>query len=630
MLLYPRYTTTTVKLLFLILIASQFYHCEDILTDPGKDPVDPEPINNPVPNGWLNHLIPVTLEFIDAATDQKITDVIRVKFIGAGEKVMLPDRTTVKSGKIDKGLLPLYVNAEELKLSGKNPYAFKVEAESDGYLSNFQTVVLDTIQPVSKMIYLVPKSSDIKTDRFGSQNYTNTFSGDLLKDPILYTTRFTHGEERFNSIDISLPAGIGFLDENGRRINTLDQEFNIETNLTLFSSSQPSSTRLFPGGCYVTDLIDETGKPLADINNPVFFRSLFGFSLKMNLVQGPNDRKISGFFVPSGVTPPIATIILDPRMINPQTGEEIQAGDRFKIWKLIDDPDRGATYQQEPEEAEIVAAESDPGVLTITVPGIYRPTRWEIGSVDASSCSPISVRVRSQFPVTKPYECELINPILTCDPATGRAVCEGYPYYADLVHFPPGPGVHTIRLVHTPENMDMAFSIFDEVAGARQAVASGIEVFQTCSDPQELNLLPDSELTCLKMQVNLNFTSPDTTIKVCDNALWFRDLGGPPDASWNFAGFFVNEEMQSLEIIPRISTVTGSTPGKELMIWYNTTQALEFNLPAIVMFDSVTEHSEGNNDYRKIIGANGCTTIIVDINAANVSVPREVVHRCYN
>lgn len=554
---------------------------------------------------------PISLEFVNAETGLKLPDSTRITITDPEGKILLPDRSRDTSLLVRGGILPLVFLPEGRDVSPDNPYRFKIEVEAADYVSTFQPIVFYTLAPLAKTIRVVPKGPSV-TNTFSFDRFSGHFFGDELDEDLIVTSKFVH-ENHINEVKIRAKKGLSLLDRSGDPITTNQDSLALESGLAFFSISQPATARLFPGSSLVTDLVDVNGETLATPDEPVFFMPVTWFTWDLEVGTGLSKTKVAGF------SPKDAEVLitLDEDVINPLTGEKLRAGDQLRLWKLIRTDNPGPKYEEVDSELEVFndGSTDRPSVTT----AINSPGTWAFGVVNENACdAPITVYVNNPHQEDIMLKCELTNPIIICnDLGVEEEVCAGFPYLSQEITFQPN-NLYRLPIYHVPAQTQMIFTVFKEDRGKSRIAADSIKIFRTCNLPDTLELIHDTSFVCLRMEVVLNFpgTSPR---RVCDNALWHKKLS---EVDWQFAGFFEDGEIQTMEIIPKIPSGQTIPPSDhELCIWYNTDTdtRIIFNLPSEVMYGDDGSHSIPNFNFDRVTQANGCIKITVTIlNGSNL------------
>ena len=577
--------------------------------------------------GWCNSgpgngpskkekIVPMSFELINGETLQTADTTINIIIVDTEQKVLLSDRSRDTALTIQNGILPLFFIPDGREVSAEKPYRFKIEVQAEGYFGTFQSVLIKrTDVPVMKIIKLIPKTPSTQSN-YGFVAKTSTFVGNDLSQKLELTADFIHSQDS-NRIGVTILEKTKFLDAEGVPIENQNDSVKLQSRLAFFSLSRYESVRLFPGGCLVTDLVDVNGLPLATPDSVMFIRPVTWFSLDMKI----GDKQVKKF---KPVAPDsqvaMAVIKLDDDVIDPRTREPIQEGAKLRLWKLIRTSNPGPKFEEAPEE--VIVGTDERGNAQVEV-DIDEATTWTLGVAEENACSAsITLDVVSPFEASRPFICELVNPIHTtpiCEQVPGDLPCPGYPYFSDVVNFPGGETT-TLTFEDVPQATPMAVAIFKEVDGGKHQIAAiPSNVFTTCEEsPENQELIDDNDFTCLKIRVQFIFEVDGESVpkQVCNHGLWHRVAGfiSPgEERDWLFAGFFEDEQMVTQEIIPQ---VPDNTVNREISIWYHPERdPIIIILPTdLVLHNGSDDPIEDGNVTYEIPPTVGADTTCIELN----------------
>jgi len=237
-----------------------------------------------------------------------------------------------KQFKLDGGLLNLGIHPEHEPTPG-NPIVFQVELSGSGYLTQVIPVTIvdqqfSSINAISVM--------DLDAAPAGVTVYTPTVAlvNNAIAKTLILTTPLSNASEQ--SVQITLPVGTQFLDENGNILTGTE----LTASIINADTDKEGALSIFPGGSLATSNIylAESSNAYSGVFNPAAFTNIEFF------VGGVPVRRFS--------QPIEIAQQLDPGFHNVNTDAPIALGDQLTIFSYFTHEARWDYEQEATVEAD--------------------------------------------------------------------------------------------------------------------------------------------------------------------------------------------------------------------------------------------------------------------------------------
>ncbi len=255
-----------------------------------------------------------TIQFVDANPDVSgVPDNIDVKIEGPGaDKLfsLLGEKAPKASGNF------LAVGVEKsLDISETNPLVFTVIASAPGYLEGIQKFEITSKEDLEFEFPLVSKNNPPQGVSMATPTFQAPAAG--LPAPQSFMTPMTPGKQEMAMIN--MPQGVKLQDANGNVLSG-----TVQAELVHYDTRSSESINAFPGGL---DFEMARGPGGQMIENGMFETAGF-FSLDMTV----GGQEVKTFDQPVEVC-----IELQDDLVNPETGQVMQAGEKIPVWSLNDE-----------------------------------------------------------------------------------------------------------------------------------------------------------------------------------------------------------------------------------------------------------------------------------------------------
>ena len=260
----------------------------------------------------------------DAATGEDLTSSARVVFSGSDAASIIDpiffDR--VEELEVGDGFFTVGLSDDRVP-SGESLVQFSVYVEAAGYEATLQKVVTDNTGDYQVSVLMVAKSAP-PTGVVSQSQQTGTATGGVTSQPIQVATQpdATTG----GAASVALPAATQLTTASGTPL-----QGSLQTQVTYFNNQDPSSLTAFPGG--LTNVSAQTQGQGQQTGGFVS-----GGFVSINITD-QNGNQAANLSNSATVVMPVPA-----NTINPETGNQVQAGDTIPLWSL--EPASGEWVQE--------------------------------------------------------------------------------------------------------------------------------------------------------------------------------------------------------------------------------------------------------------------------------------------
>lgn len=518
-------------LLLLLLIALLVYRfcCGEV---PKKGPlVD---IKGPI-------LAPHAVSFLNVNGGASNVKNVRVTLIDSAGMVVSSNGVSLSTLEVSGGVMSIGLDPKA-SFSREKPYRFFIRAEADGYMPNFRPVAITDNGPNYIPIYMLSLESPPSS---GLSSAVNTIAavnnGVLQNTQEIATNRFGLGE--LPPLTIRMKEGTRMLCDG----KPVEVQGPLNYQLTFGIPRDSNANRVFPGGFEVTDAVDEKGNRLNWPNDPAFFTTAGWFSMQMNI----GGTGVNGFSKPLDVTMPIRK-----GTVNPENQKPVEKGSVIPLWSV---DERTGVWKK---EGQVTVEEDANGLVG----------RFSVSHLSTYNIDYKGVQCTGTITITNP------GPAITgqkytrfVDRATGDDIkTKMYDFDAstfpiEIIRFPATGNNHRLLIHNSSDPYDAVGRSSDDVGcGALNGTMGNG---------------PGSGTQTLR------FIQGGGTAIFCNNALWYRGIGGGTPFS---LGGIINT---SGELNHSISGI------RDMALWFYTpgmspqeavlTFEIDFNTPPSASFTSV-------------------------------------------
>ncbi len=505
---------------------------------------------------------PVGIAFIDANRflDAQIPK-LKVTIIDPNSMVLTSNGLPIASNsviEIEGGVMSLGLSPRA-NISDTLPYRFTIMAEAEGYVSNFQNILISKDEAQYVPVYLA-KVDDLPAG-MAAANGTLPISQSTTTEDLLITPEISNGVSRL--ISVSILKGTTFTSKKERLPDNIDK---LSYQISFVAPGNVASGRTFPGGPLVTDAVDQIGQVLASPGSPFYFATAGWVTMEIKA----GDELVSDFDKPITVALPIGDTL-----INPLTNAPYQKGDTINVWSS----NKGIWKL---ENTSIV--EKGDGGLWAKFKMTHLST-WNLDFKQNQCLNDITVNYSNPGPAFSAYS-ELIN--------GNTGIAYGVTNLGDvddnILSYVSDEGSFTIA--NAPGNTDVEFRMYNSQDGPVNLRAqSGI--FTTCSNPASVMNIPSAgtqQTTKLVFYVTLN----NVDYALCQNAVWYKSCPGCPNAAsclantnaYNFGGVLSPGNTTAGSVTLRKFSSTDFVGPHCIRLWYGQTangnkliqQAIDFSV----------------------------------------------------
>ncbi len=220
------------------------------------------------------------------------------------------DITGSRKINVNEGSVSLAISPERTP-TASDPIRFNVIIKASGYLkvnvpvrigeNEFEQMLQANMTNIANPAAGISIAS-------GARQMTNN----ALAAPASLNTPLTNGKQEWAKIEME--AGTRFYDEQGNQITGS----SVNMSVGHFDTRTPTSLSSFPGGFSPDNVRMQDGT-----NQSLFFMSA-GF--------GSIDMHVGGKEVKKFDRPIQITMSIDPTLVNPETNQQLKAGDKIPIW----------------------------------------------------------------------------------------------------------------------------------------------------------------------------------------------------------------------------------------------------------------------------------------------------------
>lgn len=296
-------------------------------------------------------------------TDNQPVNNVTIKLL-SGDTEDIYNLSGYKDFKLNGDLVTFGVDPKRTPTTA-NPITFRVEISGSGYLTQVIPVTIADVSTGIQPVQLVKPAEIPDGVEVIVENVELGSNGTL---PVATTISLDNqGGGDGSSIDISLPAGLQFQDENGAVITG----GVLTATVSSIDASDPDALVLFPGGRLTADAVIGPG----GVQQVGTFNPAATTVIKMS-VGGRSVRRFS--------TPIQVAMTVSPDFVDATTGLPVTAGTELSIYSY-DETDPNAIWQY--EKNAIVTGSAQTGYsLSFTIDHL---TTFVAGNFVAS-CDPVS------------------------------------------------------------------------------------------------------------------------------------------------------------------------------------------------------------------------------------------------
>jgi hypothetical protein len=462
-------------------------------------------------------LAPVAMAFMDAnrLAAAKVPN-LKLTLIDDSGRVVTPNGLSFAMLNISDGFVSMALRDSTL-FNNEKPYRFAIKAESPGYTTNYQTVVITQNKPQYIPVFMV-KTDDPPT---GVATFKGNIavSGSMAISDLALSPNVSKLQN--GKVSVKVDSGTVFL-SNGEPLK--DKTGNIAYTFS-FASPDSMASRTFPGGQSITDAVDAGGKVLATPAKPILFTSAGWITLEMATAT----QAVTGFSKPVQLSLPIGKTL-----VNPTTSQPYRAGDAVPIWSLNDH----CVWKQ---ESTAIVKKSPDGELIATIP-IQHLSTWNMDYPSNQCSTPVNIPYVNSSATAVTAYCEVRN-------ATTGLSYGSHP--SNTLTFSAGSGNQTLILGGT--GVPGIFVMYDNPTGPGNVVASSNFTFCTGGTPSTLTFGG----TYNSMPIDFFVQNATNQYPICNNAVFYQNssLCGGSSAPL-FGGF-----LQSTGVVGTVTLEQNSAVG---------------------------------------------------------------------
>ncbi|MBB3698881.1 hypothetical protein KMW28_09125 [Flammeovirga yaeyamensis] len=255
------------------------------------------------------------VQFFDPTDQSKLdgTDKLTVEVLGDDASKILNDGGEPELSIVD-GILSMVVNP---LANQEEPVSVILKVSGEGYLT---TTIPLTIEAEDSTVFLSANLVNLENAPEGVN--VTTASVTLINNAVSsdFNVTTTPSSEGQVSTKVTIPAGTTFFDADGNPISGSD----LSLTAVNFDASSQSALSSFPGGFSPVGVLDEEGNMRGDID----FATAGFASIDMFI----GETEVKGFSQPIQITTQVNASVM-----NPDTQEQIKAGDEVPIWSYSRD-----------------------------------------------------------------------------------------------------------------------------------------------------------------------------------------------------------------------------------------------------------------------------------------------------
>lgn len=255
---------------------------------------------------------PVAVQFLNANLESnEAPENIAIEIIG-------PDADKVfsvlgeKEIPVEGNILNLGVKKTE-QVSPENPLRFSIVVEAPGFMEAIKSVVIEDLEEFTfESIPMINLNDPPK----GVSVVETTFQ--VNKNGVVEEVNFNTPEtgSKREKVAVRVLKGTKLMDETGNELRGTARAM-----LAHYDNRQISSLNAFPGGFFLNNANDMEGN---DMGEGAFVSAGF-----LTLEMYVDNKRVRRFSQPLQVD-----MEVNPDMINPETGENLQPGDTIPVWSL--------------------------------------------------------------------------------------------------------------------------------------------------------------------------------------------------------------------------------------------------------------------------------------------------------
>lgn len=441
-------------------------------------------------------MAPVAMAFMDA---NKLLAVkvpnLKLTLIDDSGRVVTPNGLSFTTLDLIGGFVSMALK-DSTVFNNEKPYRFAIRAESPGYSTNYQTVVITQNKPQYIPVFMV--KTDDPPAGMATFKGNIAVSGSMVISDLALTPNLSKLQS--GKVKVKIDSGTVFL-SNGKPLK--GKTGNIAYTFS-FASPDTMATRTFPGGQLITDAVDADGKVLATPVKPFLFTSAGWITLEMASVT----QAVTGFSKPVELSLPIGK-----NLVNPTTSKPYRAGDAIPIWSLNDH----CVWKQ---EGTATVKNSSEGLIAKVA--ITHLSTWNMDYPGNQCNNPVNIPYFNNSTTAITSYCEVIN--------THTALPYGsHPF--NTLTFPSGAGNQTLIL--GGNGKPGIFVVYDNQTGPGNVVASSNFTFCTGETPSTLILGG----TYNTVTIDFFVQSGTTPYPICNNAVFYQNASCGGSSTPLFGGF---------------------------------------------------------------------------------------------
>lgn len=461
--------------------------------------------------------IPLSIRFFDVSPSSTSGDPsvlipeLAIEIIGQdADKLYTPSVQRLKDiNKLKGGLIDVAIKKSHV-ITRDRPLKFTVIARptSGNYLPTVRSFTLtDTVKTI---------------ENIGLLNLSKTPSGVKVKTGTVTVGATGVAETTIlvsDSSKVTIPKGVRFKTKEGQEVTGV-----VDVRLVQFSPTDPAALQAFPGGFAPQRVRDTNGSDLGS----GFFQSLGFIALDMS-VGGKAVKNFEGGEV-------TVSFDLNPKLIHPQTGKPLKAGDTVPLWSLDE------TTGEWKKEAIIAISNSGDKLQAV-----WSQSHLSYWNLDFfwNSCF---VGTNIQLPANIPngyYYMEIV------DAQTGWAISAKYDYLF---------GGQSYTILNAPQNFNSVFVRISNnmpwnACASSNSFVSNSQTFSLCNNGAAnlvFNPAPPTQVPNPTISVNVKgscASQPNVAIGPTAS-IWFTEANC---SNWRFLGTIVNGQFSTQELKPGTS-----------------------------------------------------------------------------
>ncbi len=295
----------------------------------------------------------VSVQFVDAATQQLVQVPVEVVFEGDGKEEIISSTNVEISELTSNQGVAVFAIKDDVVPSEADPFKVNLVCQADGYLSTSQPVSISKTGAASIIIFMtnltnLPSGTASNTETTGTSSNTTGTSGTIV---------VSSGEDNTSNSQatITLPQGTILKDQNGNALSG-----TIKTTVTYFNPTDQEALTAFPGG-FSVEVENENG----EMQEGGFVSAGF-VAVEMTVDGTPVETFENGTLQ--------LDIDIPADVINPETEQPVASGDVIPLWSFNEDT---GEWKYEGEVTIAKSGKSKTG-LKATYKGIPHLSYWNL------------------------------------------------------------------------------------------------------------------------------------------------------------------------------------------------------------------------------------------------------------